>query len=107
MPSTAYQLNGIVFSWELWFQCAVAESGTVWLLPLARCVFSPQAHQELETLEEEMGQMQDRARLFEVTLPEYKHMKQCRREIQLLKGLWDAIIYVTVRWSLGQHGSLY
>ncbi|XP_052595155.1 dynein axonemal heavy chain 11 isoform X2 [Peromyscus californicus insignis] len=53
------------------------------------------AHQELETLEEEMGQMQDRARLFEVTLPEYKPMKQCRREIRLLKGLWDAIVYVT------------
>ncbi|XP_075803650.1 dynein axonemal heavy chain 11 [Microtus pennsylvanicus] len=52
------------------------------------------AHQELETLEEEMGQMQDSARLFEVALPEYKHMKQCRQEIRLLKGLWDVIIYV-------------
>ncbi|KAL1791277.1 dynein heavy chain 11, axonemal [Sigmodon hispidus] len=52
------------------------------------------AHQELETLEEEMGQMQDCARLFEVALPEYKQMQQCRREIQLLKELWDVIIYI-------------
>lgn len=64
-------------------------------------VFSPQAHQELETLEEEMGQMQDCARLFEVALPEYKQMKQCRREIWLLKGLWDVIIYIRVRWTWG------
>ncbi|XP_027272227.1 dynein heavy chain 11, axonemal isoform X2 [Cricetulus griseus] len=52
------------------------------------------AHRELETLEEEMGQMQDCARLFEVALPEYKQMKQCRSEIRLLKGLWDVIIYI-------------
>ncbi|KAH0513439.1 Dynein heavy chain 11, axonemal [Microtus ochrogaster] len=58
------------------------------------------AHQELETLEEEMGQMQDCARLFEVALPEYKHMEQCRQEIRLLKGLWDVIVYVREIWSL-------
>ncbi|XP_063095395.1 dynein axonemal heavy chain 11 isoform X2 [Cavia porcellus] len=52
------------------------------------------AHQELEALEEEMAQMQDSACLFEVALPEYKQMKQCRKEIRLLKGLWDVIIYV-------------
>ncbi|XP_048655651.1 dynein axonemal heavy chain 11 isoform X1 [Marmota marmota marmota] len=53
-----------------------------------------QANQELEALEEEMMQMQDSARLFEVALPEYRQMKQCRKEIKLLKGLWDVIIYV-------------
>ncbi|MEJ1283888.1 hypothetical protein NN561_014866 [Cricetulus griseus] len=58
------------------------------------------AHRELETLEEEMGQMQDCARLFEVALPEYKQMKQCRSEIRLLKGLWDVIIYIREIWSL-------
>ncbi|KAL4669500.1 hypothetical protein H8959_008054 [Pygathrix nigripes] len=52
------------------------------------------ANQELETLEEEMLQMQESTRLFEVALPEYKQMKQCRKEIKLLKGLWDVIIYV-------------
>ncbi|XP_035866411.1 dynein heavy chain 11, axonemal isoform X1 [Phyllostomus discolor] len=52
------------------------------------------ANQELEALEEEMLQMQESTHLFEVALPEYKHMKQCRREIKLLKGLWDVIVYV-------------
>lgn len=67
-------------------------------------MFSPQANQELRALEEEMGQMQNCARLFEVTLPEYKQMKQCRQEIRLLKGLWDVIVYVRVRWISGQNG---
>ncbi|KAM4874879.1 dynein axonemal heavy chain 11 [Thomomys bottae] len=52
------------------------------------------ANQELEALEEEMSQMQDSAHLFEVALPDYKQMRQCRREIRLLKGLWDVIVYV-------------
>uniref|UniRef100_A0AC11AZA8 Dynein axonemal heavy chain 11 n=1 Tax=Ovis aries TaxID=9940 RepID=A0AC11AZA8_SHEEP len=52
------------------------------------------ANQELEALEEEMLQMQESTHLFEVALPEYKQMKQCRKEIKLLKGLWDVIIYV-------------
>jgi dynein heavy chain len=54
-------------------------------------------------LEEEMVQMQESACLFEVALPEYKQMKQCRKEIQLLKGLWDVIIYVRVRYTFGKH----
>ncbi|PNI58007.1 DNAH11 isoform 4 [Pan troglodytes] len=53
-----------------------------------------EANEELEALEEEMLQMQESTRLFEVALPEYKQMKQCRKEIKLLKGLWDVIIYV-------------
>ncbi|XP_006880447.1 PREDICTED: dynein heavy chain 11, axonemal [Elephantulus edwardii] len=53
-----------------------------------------QVNQELTALEEEMLQMQESTRLFEVALPEYKQMKQCRKEIKLLKGLWDVIVYV-------------
>ncbi|KAM6202712.1 dynein axonemal heavy chain 11 isoform 2-T2 [Rhynchocyon petersi] len=52
------------------------------------------ANQELTALEEEMLQMQETMRLFEVPLPEYKQMKQCRKEIKLLKGLWDVVFYV-------------
>ncbi|XP_019507533.1 PREDICTED: dynein heavy chain 11, axonemal [Hipposideros armiger] len=52
------------------------------------------AHQELEALEEELLHMQESTHLFEVAPPEYKQMKQCRKEMKLLKGLWDAIIYV-------------
>ncbi|KFO26066.1 Dynein heavy chain 11, axonemal [Fukomys damarensis] len=58
------------------------------------------ANKELKELEEEMLQMQDSARLFEVALPEYKQMKQCRKEIRLLKGLWDVVVYVREIWSL-------
>ncbi|XP_060638089.2 dynein axonemal heavy chain 11 [Anolis sagrei] len=53
------------------------------------------ANRELEALEEEMLQIQASASLFEVVIPDYKQMKQCRKEIKLLKGLWDINIYVT------------
>uniref|UniRef100_A0A4W3JPZ5 Dynein axonemal heavy chain 11 n=1 Tax=Callorhinchus milii TaxID=7868 RepID=A0A4W3JPZ5_CALMI len=39
-------------------------------------------------------QMQESANLFEVTVPDYKQLKQCRRDIGLLKALWDIIIFV-------------
>lgn len=29
-------------------------------------------------------------------MPDYKQMKQCRKEIHLLKGVWDINIYVKV-----------
>ena len=29
------------------------------------------------------------AKLFEVSLPEYKQLNQCQKEIRLLKGVWD------------------
>ncbi|KAI4543842.1 hypothetical protein MG293_006636 [Ovis ammon polii] len=64
------------------------------------------ANQELEALEEEMLQMQESTHLFEVALPEYKQMKQCRKEIKLLKGLWDVIIYVRVRFSINEATTL-
>ncbi|XP_030057583.1 dynein axonemal heavy chain 11 [Microcaecilia unicolor] len=52
------------------------------------------ANQDLKTLEEEMLHMQESANLFEVAIPDYKQIKQCRREIKLLKGLWDMISFV-------------
>ncbi|XP_039198067.1 dynein heavy chain 11, axonemal isoform X1 [Crotalus tigris] len=53
------------------------------------------ANQELERMEEEMLHLQESANLFEVTIPEYKQIKQCRKEIKLLKGMWDINISVT------------
>ncbi|KAH0627401.1 hypothetical protein JD844_003041 [Phrynosoma platyrhinos] len=64
------------------------------------------ANQELEALEEEMLQIQASANLFEVVIPDYKQMKQCRKEIKLLKGLWDINIYVTVQFSLTDNTTL-
>ncbi|XP_041102237.1 dynein heavy chain 11, axonemal-like [Polyodon spathula] len=52
------------------------------------------AHREIKMLEEQMIEMQASSNLFEVTVPDYRQLKQCRREIIILKGLWDIIIYV-------------
>ncbi|XP_074840744.1 dynein axonemal heavy chain 11 isoform X2 [Carettochelys insculpta] len=51
-------------------------------------------NRELQALEEEMLQMQESANLFEAIFPDYKQMKQCRKEIRLLKEVWDINIYV-------------
>lgn len=80
--------------------CGFSSLAACWILSVFVFLLSPQANQELEALEEEMLQMQESTHLFEVALPEYKQMKQCRKEIKLLKGLWDVIIYVRVRHCL-------
>lgn len=33
--------------------------------------------------------------LFEVTVPDYKQLKACHREVRLLKELWDMIVVVS------------
>lgn len=33
--------------------------------------------------------------LFEVTVPDYKQLKACRKEVLLLKELWDMIVLVS------------
>ena len=48
-------------------------------------------HLEILALENEMSKLLESAGLFEVTVPEYKQLKACRKEIKLLKGLWDYI----------------
>lgn len=45
-------------------------------------------------LEEEMEGLSDSAGLFEVNVPDYKQLKTCRKEIVLLKELWDMILLV-------------
>lgn len=42
--------------------------------------------------------------LFEVTVPDYKQLKACRREVGLLKELWDMIDMVR-RGSRGFSGT--
>uniref|UniRef100_A0A674F0T2 Dynein axonemal heavy chain 17 n=1 Tax=Salmo trutta TaxID=8032 RepID=A0A674F0T2_SALTR len=46
-------------------------------------------------LEEEMAGLSDSAGLFEVNVPDYKQLKTCRKEIVLLKELWDMILLVS------------
>ena len=53
-----------------------------------------QYHMEIFEMEKEMGRLLDAAGLFEVNVPDFKQLKQCRKEIKLLKALWDYIIMV-------------
>lgn len=45
-------------------------------------------------MEQEMKELQEAAGLFEVNVPDFKQLKMCRREIGLLKGLWDMIMII-------------
>lgn len=45
-------------------------------------------------MEDEMTEISKAANLFEVSLPDFRQLKACRREIVLLKILWDMIVLV-------------
>ena len=51
-------------------------------------------HIDITTMENEMQMLNDSGVLFEVTVPDFKQVKQCRKEIKLLKQLWDYITLV-------------
>ncbi|NWI39535.1 DYH9 protein, partial [Picathartes gymnocephalus] len=63
-------------------------------------------HMEIKQMESAMTSICESAGLFEVMVPEYKQLKQCRKELCLLKELWDMISLVnsslddwqTTRW---------
>lgn len=43
---------------------------------------------------DEMTRLKKSAGLFEVSVPEFKQLHTCKREIKMLKQLWDMIILV-------------
>ena len=45
-------------------------------------------------MEKEMASLQESASLFEVNIPDFRQLKQCRKEIGLLKMLWDYVFIV-------------
>ena len=45
-------------------------------------------------MEDNMNQLYESAGLFEVTVPEFKQLKACRRDTIMLKSLWDMIFLV-------------
>ena len=65
---------------------------------LLTALFFFKANQELEMLEKEMFLMQESAKLFEVAVPDYTQMKQCRKEVRLLKKVWDIGVYINARF---------
>ncbi|XP_053308775.1 dynein axonemal heavy chain 9 [Spea bombifrons] len=52
-------------------------------------------HNEIKQMEAMMATIYESAALFEVNVPDYKQLKQCRKEVCLLKELWDMISLVT------------
>nr|XP_020770863.1 dynein heavy chain 9, axonemal-like [Odocoileus virginianus texanus] len=52
-------------------------------------------HLEIQQMESTMASISASASLFEVTVPDYKQLRQCRKEACRLKELWDTIGMVT------------
>ncbi|KAI8120795.1 ciliary, Dynein beta chain [Lucilia cuprina] len=49
---------------------------------------------DMYRLECEMAEIQESGSLFEVNIPEFKLLKQCRKELRMLKQLWDYVFIV-------------
>ncbi|TKS81941.1 Dynein heavy chain 17, axonemal [Collichthys lucidus] len=45
-------------------------------------------------MEKEVAELQESTNLFDVTIPDYRDIKLCRREITVLKELWDMVVFV-------------
>ncbi|XP_077110730.1 dynein axonemal heavy chain 9 isoform X2 [Ranitomeya variabilis] len=52
-------------------------------------------HMEIKKMEATMASIYESAALFEVGVPDYKQLRQCRKEVCLLKELWDMVSLVT------------
>uniref|UniRef100_A0A8C4MEW3 Dynein axonemal heavy chain 9 n=1 Tax=Equus asinus TaxID=9793 RepID=A0A8C4MEW3_EQUAS len=52
-------------------------------------------HIEIQQMESTMASISESAGLFEVNIPDYKQLRQCRKEVCQLKELWDTIGMVT------------
>ncbi|XP_043925655.1 dynein axonemal heavy chain 17-like [Protopterus annectens] len=52
------------------------------------------AHAEIFAMEKEMEALSISGGLFEVIIPDYKALKTCRKEVILLKDVWDIVIMV-------------
>ncbi|XP_054427204.1 dynein axonemal heavy chain 9 isoform X2 [Pteronotus mesoamericanus] len=52
-------------------------------------------HLEIQRMESTVASISDASSLFEVNVPDYKQLKQCRREVCQLKELWDTVGMVT------------
>lgn len=51
-------------------------------------------HISMCKFEADMEKLIAQAALFEVNVPDYRQLKQCRKEVKLLKQLWDYIYLV-------------
>ena len=61
------------------------------------------SHIAMGDKEEEMGDLSRKAALFEVGIPEFKALKTCRKEINMVKDVWDLATIVRssiVAWKM-------
>uniref|UniRef100_A0A8C0VD33 Dynein axonemal heavy chain 17 n=1 Tax=Cyanistes caeruleus TaxID=156563 RepID=A0A8C0VD33_CYACU len=56
-------------------------------------------HTHIAALEKEMAALATSAALFEVSVPEYKQLKMCRKELRLLKEVWDMVNLSIAAWN--------
>ena len=53
-----------------------------------------QTNKLIMDFEDQMKKLQESSTLFEVPVPEFKTLEQCRKEVKMLKQLWDYIFLV-------------
>ncbi|KAM9852522.1 dynein axonemal heavy chain 11 [Aulostomus maculatus] len=56
-------------------------------------------------MEKELAKLQESTNLFDVTIPDYRDIKTCKREIIILKELWDMIVFVQTsvqNWTMSK-----
>ena len=53
-----------------------------------------QTNELINDFEQQMLKLQESSTLFEVPVPEFKLLEQCRKEVKMLKQLWDYIFLV-------------
>lgn len=51
-------------------------------------------NREIAEYEDELNTLMETAHIFELQAQEFKHIKQARRELKLLKCLWDYVIVI-------------
>ncbi|XP_019220092.2 LOW QUALITY PROTEIN: dynein heavy chain 11, axonemal [Oreochromis niloticus] len=52
------------------------------------------AEKAIRDMEREVAELQESASLLDVSISDYRDIKLCRREITILKELWDIVVYV-------------
>ncbi|XP_076016721.1 dynein axonemal heavy chain 11 [Genypterus blacodes] len=62
----------------------------------AECPYTSilKSEKAVQALEKEVAELQESTKLFDVTIPDYRDIKLCRREITVLKELWDMVVFV-------------
>lgn len=50
-------------------------------------------------------ELQESTNLFDVSIPDYRDIKLCKRDIVVLKELWDIVVFVQVSSPVHKHHS--